>query len=85
MTERGAMTYPRTIHISFGGPLHCIRVKRKLYHFEMHRYCGPMPIRTDGRAGTHLAENHPFWTAVTAWDRLGRKVDENGLCVWEAA
>ena len=75
--------YPRVTHISFGGPTLTIVVKGKLELFEMHRYCGPMPVNKQGN-GRDLAPRHPFWAAVTWWDRQGREFNEDGTCRWVA-
>ena len=33
--------------------------------FEMHRYCGPMPIDKRTGNGRDLPASHPFWGRVT--------------------
>jgi hypothetical protein len=69
----------KIIHISIGGPVIKISIKGKLYHFEDHRYCGPM--RVDQRGEPTTKTPMAFWKAVSLWAQQGRKI-ENGLAVW---
>jgi len=50
--------------------------------FEMHAFCGPMPIDRKGN-GRSLAPSHWFWTAVTQWCQQGQEVDELGRCQYD--
>lgn len=67
--------------ILFGGPERRIVVRGKVELFEDHPFCGPMPVRKDGRERS-LGPRHPFWDAVTHWYRLGTPVDDEGFCLW---
>jgi len=62
-------------------PEYVITAGGKDIRFEMHPYCGPMPVSKTG-AGLSLGPNHPFWGAVTRWSQQGGKVDDNGKCIW---
>ncbi len=68
------MSYPKTIHISFGGPIYFMPVKGKMRPFEMHSYFGPIPVH----AKTHdPIEKVPasFWSSYELWDQGGRQMD----------
>lgn len=55
----------------------------KEWLFEWHSYCGPWPVRKDGEPfANEPGERSPFWPAVAAWSRQGKRVGEDGLCVW---
>ncbi|WP_157900207.1 hypothetical protein [Rhodoferax koreensis] len=61
-----------------------IEVDGNRFHFEMHHWCGPAVLTAGGDIATNQpGPRHPFWTAVTLWGWQGRKVDADGLCVWE--
>lgn len=64
-----------------GGPEYKIQIGATTYRFEMHCYCGPMPINHDG-SERHLEPTHGFWEIVTFWIKQGERV-ENGRAVWE--
>ena len=73
------------VHLCLGGNLQTIVVNGKSYFFEMHEYCGPFVA---SKKDWSILKNQPgarspFWPAVTAWDKQGRRVDENGVCIWE--
>jgi hypothetical protein len=63
-----------------GGSEYVINVSGQTYRFEMHRYCGPMPVYKNGNERP-LAPRHKFWTAVTFWNQQGQRV-ENGHAIW---
>lgn len=67
--------------ILFGGSDHKIRLGGEIYIFEMHPYCGPIPLSKRGNP-KQLGPKHLFWRAVTWWNESGRQVDEAGFCVW---
>lgn len=55
----------------------------KEWRFEWQPYCGPWPLRKDGEPFANApSESSPFWPAVEAWSREGKRVGEDGLCVW---
>ena len=58
-----------------GGDDFKISASGTVYEFEMHPYMGPCPKQK-------LGNRHPFWFAVSQWSEQGRKVGEDGLCVW---
>ena len=70
-------------------PSYTIMVRGRAYRFEMHHYCGPTLLRKDGEMSNRIpGENHPFWWAVTCWDRQGQRTGgelPNGekLAVWK--
>lgn len=66
--------------VSIGGPTLFIRSGRQVVHFEDHSYCGPMPTTKDGN-GRNLQPYHWFWSAVTRWYELGKKLKGNEA-VW---
>ncbi len=63
-----------------------IRAGGKEFRFDMHPYCGPTMI---GKRGNPLStmppQNSPFWDALYWWTKQGKKVDDDGYCVfkWE--
>lgn len=74
----------RIVHISFGGPIRHIMAKGKLYTFEMHHYCGPIPCKANGDPlATQPGPRSPFWEAVTLWSQQGERIGDNGLCIWD--
>lgn len=70
--------------VLFGGPDRRILAQNgKVYHFEDHSYCGPTVI---GKRGGILDNQpncrSPFWAAVQAWIKQGRRVCKCGYCIW---
>lgn len=55
-------------HICPASPEYQLTVRGRVIRFEMHPFCGPMPCDKNGK-GIHLVPSHPFWAAVTEWDR----------------
>lgn len=68
------------IHISFGAPEFDIQVDGQRYHFEMHRYCGPIRLDEDGNA--HPDQSERFLYAASLWAQQGQRL-EDGLCRWD--
>jgi len=68
--------------VCVGGPDKKIRVCGQVWHFEMHRYCGPMPLNK--RTGAVREGSRAFWKAVTHWAQQGERVDADGICVYDA-
>ncbi len=69
------------------GPF-ALEVPGYTFRFELHDYGGPFVL---GKHGQPLA-NQPggrslFWEAYWQWDRQGRRVDDQGRCIfnWETA
>lgn len=50
--------------------------------FEMHSFCGPMPLGKKGN-GVTLAPSHWFWHAVSQWAQQGEKVDDLRRCIYD--
>lgn len=69
-----------------GGPLYRIYVDGKWILFEMHRYCGPMPLNQRTHGERRLGPRHRFWEAVTLWAQQGQRtgLESKGVksCVW---
>ena len=60
-----------------------IEVDGQRIHFEMHRWFGPAVLNAAGDpARNQPGPRHKFWTAVTRWSQQGRRVGEDGLCIW---
>ncbi len=55
----------------------------KRYHFEWHHWFGPSVVnrRTWDVLDRQPGEKSPFWPAVEAWDRQGRRV-KDGVAAW---
>lgn len=72
------------VHICYGGPdRKIVDEKGKLWHFEMHPYCGPIPTSKQGEPlKKEPPEKSSFWRVVTWWAQQGQKIGEDGLCVW---
>ena len=65
-----------------GGDEYAIHIDGEVYRFEFHDRFGPLPLTKTGRERS-LGPKHKFWTVVTWWSQQGRRVDENGVCIWE--
>jgi hypothetical protein len=72
------------IHISMAdAPLKINDKTGKLWHFEMHRYCGPAVLDTRGEIkNTQPPAKSPFWEAVSFWAQQGEKMTDGRLCAW---
>lgn len=70
------------VFVSVGGPTRAIMDESgKKWHFEMHRYCGPMP--TDKKGDELKSQPSPsFWRVVSWWAQQGQEIGEDGLCSW---
>ena len=70
-----------------GGETLTISTSKGDIAFEMHRYCGPMPINRRTGSGRNLPPQHPFWRAVTEWIENGMIVERGPariMCVRRA-
>lgn len=67
--------------LTVGGPEHTIEVDGKDYRFEMHSRFGSMPLNKRGDP-KELGPRHKFWIAVTCWAQQGRRIGEDGKCIW---
>lgn len=70
------------IHISFGGPVHTIRVRNKTWTFEMHRYCGPVLMDSTNTRQLKREPNYVL-TEISKWAQQGEKVDELNRCIYD--
>lgn len=61
-----------------------IKVGDKVYLFEDSDRFGPALLnkRTHNPTGFQLGERHPFWPAWYMWKKDGRKVGDDGFCIW---
>ncbi len=66
---------PGVLHV--GGPELTIEAGGKVFTFEWHSYCGPMPINR------RLPGKSPFWHAVTLWCEQGKRMDDNRRALWD--
>lgn len=71
--------------LELGGPIYFICYDRRKSWFEMHRWCGPMPIRRDkcGRFTEGTNASRKFWDAVTRWAQQGKRVSADGEAIYE--
>lgn len=67
--------------VCMGSPVRKIVVQSRVWHFEMHKYCGPMPVHK--RTGAGVDGTKAFWEAVTWWAQQGERIDDAGVCVYE--
>lgn len=67
--------------LDIGGSMHKISVNGKIYHFEMHPYCGPNILNK--RTGSSV-KNQPdaFLVAASLWAQQGKRIDSDGICIW---
>jgi hypothetical protein len=65
-----------------GGADRTILVGGRSYTFEDHPHFGPCPLTTKGKE-LDLGPRSPFWAAATAWIEQGRRLAEDGTCVWD--
>jgi len=72
----------RVAHISRGGPDRVIVVAGIRIGFEDHPTMGPCPVTARGTE-RRLGPRHPFWGAATQWIAGGRRLNADGVCVWE--
>jgi len=68
--------------VCLGDPTtYTIRVDDQTYTFEWHRYGGPAALGKRGDPLTHQPQ--AFLKAASLWNQQGRRVDMDGVCVWE--
>lgn len=66
--------------VTMGGEILRMQCEKKVQHFEMHRYFGPMPCNKDGDHAQRVAAD--FWPRYEEWVVFGKLVD--GVdCVFE--
>ena len=70
-----------------GGPLYRINVDNQWIAFELHHYCGPIPLDKRTLEPRSLGPRHNFWRAVTLWvnqgSEVGGKFGDCTSCVWK--
>lgn len=66
--------------VSMGGPIRKIYAGGRMWHFEMHHFCGPMPVHK--KTGNGIDGTKAFWEAVTYWVQQGQRVDAAGVCLY---
>ena len=71
------------VHICYGGPIYTIQCGGVRVAFEMHCWCGPMPVKISDWSERVLSWNHRFWTDVSQWAQQGEQVDEFGRCAYD--
>lgn len=85
MLKSGKFQFGSTFaFIDCGGPEFDISVNGKIFHFEMHSYCGPVALdKRKGKEGSPL-KNQPqeFLEAASLWAQQGQNIDGKGLCIW---
>ena len=64
--------------ITLGGEILKMPCRKKIQHFEMHKWFGPVPCNQDGEEAERKAAD--FWDRYEQWDAGGRLVDGD-LCV----
>lgn len=60
-------------HVSLGGAILKMPCRRKVQHFELHSYFGPIPCNRNGDHSLRVASD--FWQMWDAWVAGGRLVD----------
>ena len=64
--------------VTVGGEVLRMPCKKKVQQFEMHRYFGPLPCKTNGDECERVASG--FWDSFERWE-LGGKLVQDDLCV----
>lgn len=67
-----------TAHLSLGGPILRMQCDKRIQHFEMHNYFGPMPCKQNGDESERVARG--FWDHFERW-QLGGKLVDDDLCI----
>ncbi len=67
-------------HVSLGGPVYEIDASDKTWAFEMHPYCGPMPVHRVTHCELKRNPSKKFWDAFERW-RAGGSHVENDRCI----
>jgi len=65
-----------------------LEVPGHTFRFQLHQYAGPYVLSTRGRPlADQPGPRSLFWEAYWQWDRQGRRVDDQGRCIfkWETA
>ncbi len=55
----------------------------KVFRFDFSDRFGPLVLGADGSPlDRQPGPRNPFWAAIDAWVRQGKKVGDDGLCIW---
>lgn len=76
----------KLVCIDIGGPVRKIRVSSQIYWFECHPQMGPCPLNARTKEPlrtTAWNSRHPFWEAHRLWEKQGKRIGDDGFCVWE--
>ena len=60
-----------------------ISVDGKVFRFDFGERFGPWVVGKNGKEVAQPGSRHKFWQAVTQWHKQGKRVGEDGLCIWE--
>lgn len=72
--------------IQFADPIRKITVAGKSFFFEDHRYFGPLATSKDGDPKARQpGPRSPFWYAWSLWFKQGKRVTDDGECIWGVA
>jgi len=68
------------ILINWAGPVVRLKVGQRNHTFEMHRYCGPIRLMSDGVTESKVkwSAKSSFWPVFDSWMTNGQKVDKFG-------
>ena len=71
------------MRVSVGGPTYTIQVEGKYHYFELPAFCALFVCNKDGDPRKEPGPRHAFWKAVSLWQKQGKRVDSNMICIWE--
>lgn len=86
MSISGLADKLKLVCLDCGGPERKIRVGIQTYWFEDHPHMGPCPLNARTKeplATTAWNSRHPFWEAHRLWEKQGKRIGDDGFCVWE--
>lgn len=65
------------IFIEWAGPIYQISEGRYCFYFEMHKWCGPMRVDSDGEPENDgiFPERSPFWGMFQRWSEQGKRLN----------
>jgi hypothetical protein len=53
------------------------------FYFAVNPAARPIVVTRRGSSTCQPGGRHPFWRAVALWERQGRRVSAEGLCIWD--
>ncbi len=73
------------ICLEIGGPPIRLQVGKTYHTFEMHRYCGPLRLYSDGDTPNQngWSDKSTFWPVFDRWLEQGKRVDQYGRGIVE--